>query len=236
MNPYLRSIYPQVREIEASAEKGSTIDPLVIATIHSRLLLMGGAVGMKVILLKAGGDVCSAHWKSSVVDVLSRAVRMYKDAIRLTIAPQSSLLCSNLAAALLNQFEQKGDINDLEESLQYHQQALELELAPDLDKSISLGNLALALQTQFEQKGDLEEFIQYHWQALELTPKPYPMSLHGLANELQIQFEQKRDLNNLKESIQYCQRALELIPALHPSRSISLNNLANALGARWRPQ
>jgi hypothetical protein len=67
--------------------------------------------------------------------------------------------------ALQTQFEQTGQLADLEESIAFYQQALELFPGSHPNRSISLNNLASALQTRFEQTGqlaDLAESINKH--------------------------------------------------------------------------
>ena len=70
-----------------------------------------------------------------------------------------------------------GDISDLEESIQFHKEALELRPAPHSHRSDSLSNLALALSTKFGQRGDLNDLevsITYLDEALQLLPSYHP--------------------------------------------------------------
>ena len=137
-------------------------------------------------------------------------------------------------------FRHNGNLNDLKESIEYHQQALELLPVPHPNRSSSINNLAFALVTQFEQMGDLndlERSIEYFQQALELTPASHPNqseSFDNLASALHTRFQQKGNLNDLEVSIDYHQQALELRPVPHPNRSSSLNNLANALSSQFQ--
>ena len=85
-------------------------------------------------------------------------------------------LSINVTSALSTRFEQKGDLDDLGESISCHRQALELFPTLHSKRSVSLNSLASALSTRFEHKGDLddlEESISCHRQALELRPVPY---------------------------------------------------------------
>ncbi|KAJ7834472.1 hypothetical protein B0H14DRAFT_2590895 [Mycena olivaceomarginata] len=121
-------------------------------------------------------------------------------------------------------FEQTGQLADLEESIAFHRQALELRPGSHPDRSSSLNNLANALSTRFRQTGqlaDLEESIAFHRQALELRPGSHPdqsSSLNDLANALSTRFRQT---------------ALELRPGSQPGQSNSLDNLAYALFMRF---
>jgi hypothetical protein len=90
------------------------------------------------------------------------------------------------------QFEKIGQLADLEESIVFHQQALELRPGSHPGRFRSLDNLTNVLRTQFEQTGqlaDLEESIAFHQQALELRPGSHPSqssSLNNLGNVLQM--------------------------------------------------
>ncbi|KAF8157609.1 CHAT domain-containing protein [Mycena galopus ATCC 62051] len=146
---------------------------------------------------------------------------------------------SNLASALSTRFEQTGQLADLEESIAFHREALELRPGSHPDRSSSLNNLANALSTRFEQNGqlaDLEESIGFYQEALELMPRSHPdrsSSLNNLANALKTRFEQIGQLADLEESIGFHREALGLRPGFHPSRSGSLSNLANAFSTRF---
>ena len=88
--------------------------------------------------------------------------------------------------AVSTRFDQLGKLEDLEESITCHRQALALRLQDHPHHSTSLKNLATAVSTRFKQLGrmeDLEEAITSHRQALAL-PQGHPgrsLSLNNLA-------------------------------------------------------
>jgi tetratricopeptide (TPR) repeat protein len=143
--------------------------------------------------------------------------------------PNWSSLLSNLANALSTRFKQKGDFEDLEESIQCNRKALELRPAPHSHRSESLNNLADTLLTRFKQKGDfedLEEAIQCNQKALDLFPAPHsnrPNSLNNLANALLTRFvkQEEPEFHDLQQAIASYQEALHLLPTYHPYHSIS---------------
>ncbi|KAJ7927660.1 CHAT domain-containing protein [Mycena leptocephala] len=140
---------------------------------------------------------------------------------------------------MMKTFEISAHMDDLEESIGFHREALELRPGSHPNRSSSLNNLASALSMRFEQTGqlaDLEESIGFHREALELFPGSHPnrsSSLNNLASTLKTRFEQTGQLADLEDSIGFHQEALELRPRSHPDRSRSLNNLANALLTRF---
>ncbi|KAJ7040492.1 hypothetical protein C8F04DRAFT_237798 [Mycena alexandri] len=182
--------------------------------------------------------------------LLSNLISRHRDAFNLTTDELPTLInvgnpvqtfssLDSLALALLRRFEQTGQLRDLEESIAFHRQTLELRPESHPDRSSSLSNLATALEIRFEQTGqmaDLEESITFHQQALELRPGSHPdrsNSLSKLATALRTQFQQIGQLANLEESIAFHRQALELRPGAHPDRSNSLSNLATALQTRF---
>ncbi|KAG8999865.1 hypothetical protein FRB94_005858 [Tulasnella sp. JGI-2019a] len=58
-------------------------------------------------------------------------------------------------------FEQSGDMNDLDQSIAYHQEMLDLRLEGHPDRGSSFNNLANSLQTRFEQSGGRSDLDQY---------------------------------------------------------------------------
>ena len=80
---------------------------------------------------------------------------------------------NNLANAVSTRFRQLGRMEDLEEAITCHRQALVLLPYRHHSRSMSLNNLANVVSTRFEQLGrmeDLEEAITCHRQALALLP------------------------------------------------------------------
>ena len=68
-------------------------------------------------------------------------------------------------------------MEDLEEAISLHRQALTLRARGHPDRSSSLNNLANAMTTRFAQLGgmnDLEEAITFHRQALALRAHGHP--------------------------------------------------------------
>src|SRR3712207_7470992 len=61
-------------------------------------------------------------------------------------------------------FRSQGNVQNLEEAIQYHREALSLRPAGHPRRTYSLANLAIALTTLFEQQWNvqnLEEAVQY---------------------------------------------------------------------------
>jgi hypothetical protein len=76
-------------------------------------------------------------------------------------------------------------MQDLEEAIIFHCDALVLCPSGHPNRSSSLNNLAGAIGTRFEQTGqmqDLEEAITYHRDALALNPPGHPNRSSSLDN------------------------------------------------------
>jgi tetratricopeptide (TPR) repeat protein len=68
--------------------------------------------------------------------------------------PDRSSSLNNLANAVRTRF---GNVEDLEEAIQLHREALELRPAPYPDRSSSLDSLAGVIPARFKQRGNLED-------------------------------------------------------------------------------
>jgi tetratricopeptide (TPR) repeat protein len=136
---------------------------------------------------------------------------------------------NNLALALGTRFNQLGRMEDLEEAVSWHSEALTLRPLGHPDHSISLNNLAAALGTRFSQSGtveDLEEEISLHREALSLRPLGHPdrsMSLNNLANALYTRFNQSGRMEDLEESfILFNQAANDLTSSPHYQLDVAI--------------
>jgi len=105
-------------------------------------------------------------------------------------------------------FEQRGDLNDLEEAIGFYRQALELFPVSHPDRLGSLaGKLANALFDRWVRKGDyndLEEAIGLYQRTLDLFPVSHPHRsgcFGGLADALFRRFGHRGDLNDLEEAL-----------------------------------
>jgi CHAT domain-containing protein len=146
---------------------------------------------------------------------------------------------NNLASAVFIRYKQLGRMEDLEEAITYHREALTLRPLGHLDHSSSLNNLANVILTRYQELGrieDLEEVIIYYREALTLRPPGSPNrsnSLNNLATAVLNRYRQTGRLEDLEEGITYYREALTLRPCGHPNRSGSINNLANAVLDRY---
>ncbi|KZP26318.1 hypothetical protein FIBSPDRAFT_1040863 [Athelia psychrophila] len=153
--------------------------------------------------------------------------------------PNRSPSLDTLARESYIRFGQLGRIVDLEQSIIYQRDGLELRPPGHPNRSTSLMNLANTLYTRFQQLGqmaDLEQSIIYQRDALEQCSPGHPArstSLGQLADALFTRFEQLGQMADLQQSIIYQRDALKLRPLGHPHRSTSLAGLANALFTRF---
>jgi tetratricopeptide (TPR) repeat protein len=132
-------------------------------------------------------------------------------------------------------------MEDLEEAITCHRQALALQPHGHPNRSGSLNNLANAVSTRFQQLGgmeDLEEAITCHRQALALLPHGHPNRSDSLITSpllcpLALSGQEKR-MEDLDEAITCHHQALALRPLGHPGRPSSLHLLAGAMTIRFR--
>ncbi|KDR67675.1 hypothetical protein GALMADRAFT_257932 [Galerina marginata CBS 339.88] len=145
----------------------------------------------------------------------------------------------NLAFDLYTRFHDLGRIEDLEDAISFHSEALALCPPGHPNRSYALNDLGGALQARFEQLGqieDLEHAISSHREELALHRPGHPnrsYSLNSLGNALRIRFEQLGRMEDLENAISSHREALALHPPGHPNRSYSLSSLSSALQNRF---
>ena len=155
------------------------------------------------------------------------------------IATDRSMSLNTIAKALLYRFNQSGKMEDLEDAISTHREALALRPLGHLHHTSSLNNLGVALVTRFDQLGmneDLEHAISFHREALSLYPPVHPhrsISLNNFGTALHTRFKKSGRMEDLDDAISSHREALTLRPLGHPERPSSLNNLANALSTRF---
>lgn len=180
------------------------------------------------------------YQQSSNTEDLEHAIFFYRNSLSLSRKECSfSLVFTNLADALLSRYEHLGRIEDLEDSITFHQKALALRPPGHQDRACSQKNLADVLLTRYEYSGkvdDLDAAISLNRDAIA-SRGPNQPDLSGyhvnLANALSTRHKQSGEMEDLEESISLHYHALSLRSPGHPNRSSSLDNLANALMTRY---
>jgi tetratricopeptide (TPR) repeat protein len=147
---------------------------------------------------------------------------------------------TTLRSRLGGRFQRIGQMTDLEQAIQYDQQALKAIPADHPDRARYLNNLGSRLVGRFQRTGQmtgLEQAIQYGQQALEAIPADYPdraRYLNNLGSGLESRFQRTGQMTDLEQAIQYGQQALEATPADHPDRARYLSNLGLRFSDRFR--
>jgi hypothetical protein len=146
---------------------------------------------------------------------------------------------NDAGGVLLRRYWARGALPDLEATIAYAQQAVELTPPDAPDRAGYLNNLATGLRARYARTGalpDLEAAIAYAQQAVELTPPDAPdraSRLNNLANGLSDRYARTGALPDLEAAIAYAQQAVELTPPDAPDRAGYLNNLAIGLRDRY---
>ncbi|KAI6139280.1 hypothetical protein EDD17DRAFT_364942 [Pisolithus thermaeus] len=149
-----------------------------------------------------------------------------------------------LAYALHDRFMEERKIDDLNEAITLHRDALKLRPVENetFHRSSSFYNLALCLSHRHDKLGavdDLEEAIALGQEALALCPPGHPhrdVSLYNLGFDLRKRFVEKGEICDLEEAIKLYRAALELRPPGHPERSSSLYQFVLCLSSRYESQ
>ncbi|KAG1776668.1 CHAT domain-containing protein [Suillus placidus] len=162
----------------------------------------------------------------------------------LELCPQGHQLCLSalykLSSALTSRFTQRGNINDLDESIQFLREAVSLSPEGHSDLAYYLNNLADSLDLRFNHQGkpnDLDDAISLYEAALRLHPVGHEyrdVSLDNLGGALARRFNTRKDnIDDITQAISLRREALMLCPPGHPNHDITLNNLAVSLKIRY---
>ncbi|KIJ34190.1 hypothetical protein M422DRAFT_182363, partial [Sphaerobolus stellatus SS14] len=137
------------------------------------------------------------------------------------------------------QFEQLGDMTDLNQSVLKFQEAVQLTPDGYPDKPSLLNNLGSSLLRRFERLGDMTDLNQSILKfqvAVQLTPDGHPdkpSRLNNLGSSLFTQFRWLGDMTDLNQSVLRKQEAVQLTPDGHPDKPSWLNNLGNSFLTRF---
>ncbi|KAJ7692766.1 CHAT domain-containing protein [Mycena rosella] len=145
-----------------------------------------------------------------------------------------------LGAALRARFAMRQDLNDLEDAIKCHREALAINstLVSQPKRAGILANLAIAVHMRFRQHGDpkdLDELIELWREELQLTdqdPKRWK-TFRDLGRVLEVRFDQRGDPNDLNESITLRKEALKLSSSPDSDRSEILHEVDLSLRRRF---
>lgn len=164
--------------------------------------------------------------------------------------PDRLLGLNYLIAALEERYIANDSIDDLNRSIEVMRECLHLvpeDVYVISDHQNILGNALAERSERTKSLEDLNEAISLHMSAEKLASKvdstsyePHrlqilrAMCLGSLGSELQQRYDFEGNVKDLDESILNHQAAVECSPADHPNRALYCQNLADALGARFK--
>ncbi|EAU93591.1 hypothetical protein CC1G_02821 [Coprinopsis cinerea okayama7 len=151
-----------------------------------------------------------------------------------------SLSLMTLADILRDRSNRTGDIQDLQEAIQYYSEALHLLPTDHPSRGALLFNFSRSLTMRYythsKDVQDLDEAIGCLREALGLQPASdciRGVHLSGLAATLIIRFAHGYDMEDVRAAIEIYREALRLLPTTyHTRRCVAFNALAAAL-AIW---
>ncbi|KAF7358090.1 CHAT domain-containing protein [Mycena venus] len=173
---------------------------------------------------------------------IDEAVQLYREALSVCPPPHPDRapLLSNLAASLLERFQQRGDGADIDEAIQLYREALPLCPPPHPTRAPLLNNLAASVIERFQQRGaaaDIDDAIELYREALSLRSPSHPDragSLSNLAASVLLRFQHRGNGVDLDEVIELYREAVSLRPPPHPDRAPLLSNTAASVLLRFQ--
>jgi tetratricopeptide (TPR) repeat protein len=141
---------------------------------------------------------------------------------------------ANLCNSLRQQYEQTGDITDLDRSIMAGRLCLERTPPTYAGRSRRLSNLGFALRLRFELLGlpdDIVDSVQLGREALDSHPAEgdIPRLQSNLGTALRVRFELTQAIEDLAEATRMSQQAIDRTARGHPDRPGMLSNLGLAL-------
>ncbi|KAI0252451.1 TPR-like protein [Lactifluus subvellereus] len=151
------------------------------------------------------------------------------------------LTFDHLTRALLTRFNDFGVREDLDHSISYFRHLSNLPLGIASVKRLNvLYGLGNALRSRFEVGGRLEDIkdlislLRHVITMVSPSTDDYYIITYNLANAWKRIYEQTNESEGLTEAISHYRAALTSCPLDHPSRPLSLNELAEVLMSRFQ--
>ncbi|KAG8857703.1 hypothetical protein FRB91_011018 [Serendipita sp. 411] len=175
-------------------------------------------------------------------DTSSIAQRQQQEAARFTPdfqLEEAAAQLNHLGVSLLIRFERLGNLDDVNNSVARHQEAVSLTSDDHPGKPSRLSDLGNSLLARFECLGnldDIENAIARHQEAVDLAPEDHPHKprwLSNLGNSLATRFKRRGNLNDIHNAVTRHQAAVNLTPDGHPNKHSRLNNLGSSLRTRF---
>jgi len=138
------------------------------------------------------------------------------------------------------QYEQAGNLHDLEAAIAHSEAAVEATPESHPELAQRLNNLGHRLSSRYERTGnlqDLEAAIARSEAAVEATAVDQPeraARLNNLGAHLSSRYQRTGNLEDLEAAIARSQAAVEAIPEESPNRAGLLNSLASHLSSRYQ--
>jgi hypothetical protein len=156
---------------------------------------------------------------------------------------QRQLSLNRLTQGLLNNYQQSGALQDLEEALATGRRAITAGVPGGVSqtRAHSLALVASILCRRFDVRSvldsDLDELVKLRQESLTMCPPGHFLhwlQLDGLATAFGTRFLWNGNLNDLEESVRLRREAAVAVPDGDPRRNMAVSNLAEDLTLRYR--
>ena len=163
---------------------------------------------------------------------------------RLDLCPvghsRHTTILNDLSIAFLLQYDQLGNISDLNRAVEIDQTRLNLCPPGHPEHTHAVGQLAISLWHHYsvqKNKQDINNLVEMEQQWLDLCPYGHPdhgKALSMLALSLWERFELEEEIEDLNRSIEIGEKRLGLSPVGHVDHAVALNNLALSLASHYQ--
>jgi CHAT domain-containing protein len=169
----------------------------------------------------------------SLERVVAQALALMRDAEWLNLPDEAKAQLTNgLGLNYYVRYQTHGLLPDLQQSIAYFQQTLELVPSAKRRRASVLSNLSAALQLRYSRLGnviDIEQAVETALQSVQLVPPDLPERpsyLSNLTGALYERYSAYGQINDLDAAINATKQAIALTADDSPRRTHRLNNLA----------
>lgn len=226
----LRLAYVSIISFMANGKLEELREAGVVAESAIELCLHGHRDRHKALGIAATASGVLYEHSNNLADI-ERAIEYLSEAVHSFPVSYGN----NLALALQRRFSRKGDVSDLERSIQIARRAIQDSLPTHRFRDYLISNLSFSLRHLFLLRGDpaiLEEAIQLQRQGIEKCAPGEPqrfVPVDNLAKLLLLRFRQNLNLEDLYEAVRLWREALTLQPPGRPNHGAALCQLAEGL-------
>lgn len=175
--------------------------------------------------------------RSASMDDLDRSLLLSKEALKMASMDALRAHCLSVSSSsLMSRFERRGELVDINSSIDLLHEALVLRPKASVTRFQDLNHLARAYRLKFSRFNDMQDLnkgITLADEALQGVASQSRKLQFGCLQESALLFMVRSSVSDLNQAVELFHQAVDLIPENHVDMPSLLNNLANCLVNRY---